>query len=208
LQAWRVTGEAKYLDRTALTMAAYLDKLQQPNGLFFHAPDSPCHWARGNGWYAAGMTEVLSELPARHPQRQAIMAGYQKMMKSLLQFQSEEGRWRQLIDRPESWLESSGSAMFAYAMITGVKRGWLDVNTYEPAALKAWLALVANLDEQARIKDVCIGTGKAFTAVGSDPARQIQFYLDRPRATGDFHGQAPILWTAAALLNERTTHAR
>lgn len=200
LQAYRVTGDTNYLDRTARAMVAYLDKLQQPNGLFFHTSESPCYWARGNGWYAAGMTEILSELPENHPQRERILAGYRLMLKSLLQHQSEEGRWRQLIDQSESWLESSGTAMFAYAMVTGVKRGWLDPALYGPAARKAWLALVANLDAQARITDVCIGTGQAFTYVGSDMERQIKYYNDRPRVTGDYHGQAPILWTAAALL--------
>ena len=200
LQAYRVTGRTNYLDRTARAMTAYLDKLQQPDGLFFHTPESPCCWARGNGWYAAGMADILSELPANHPQRERILAGYRQMMKSLLQYQSDEGRWRQLIDRPESWLESSGTAMFAYAMVTGVNHGWLDAAVYDPAARKAWLALVANLDAQARIGDVCVGTGQAFTVVGADLKRQVKYYNDRPRVTGDLHGQAPILWTAGALL--------
>lgn len=200
LQAYRATRDPKYLDRAALAMAAYLDKLQQPNGLFFHAPDSPFHWGRGNGWYAAGMTEVLSELPENHPRRARIMAGYRTMMAALLKYQSEEGRWRQLIDRPESWLESSGSAMFAFAMVTGVKHGWLDASIYGPPARKAWLALVANLDAGANIQDVCVGTGTAYSVVGPDPAKQVQYYLARARKTGDLHGQAPILWTAGALL--------
>jgi len=200
LQAYRVTEDSRYLDRTARAMVAYLDRLQQPNGLFFHTAESPCYWSRGNGWYAAGMTEILAELPADHADRGRILSGYRLMMKSLLRYQSEEGRWRQLIDRPESWLESSGTAMFAYAMVSGVKRGWLDSETYGSAARRAWLALVANLDSQARIRDVCVGTGHAFSVVGSEPDRQIKYYNDRPRVTGDFHGQAPILWTAAALL--------
>ncbi len=203
LQAYRVTRDKKYLDRTARAMVAYLDKLQQPNGLFFHTADSPRYWGRGNGWYAAGMTEILSELPERHPHRARILAGYRRMMESLLKYQSEDGRWRQLMDRPESWPESSATAMFAYAMVTGVKRGWLDAASYGPAARKAWLALVANLDAQARVRDVCVGTPQAFSEVGGDTERQIQYYMDRPRATGDLHGQAPILWTAAALLQSR-----
>jgi rhamnogalacturonyl hydrolase YesR len=49
VQAYRATGDQKYIDRAALEMTAYLDKLQQPNGLFFHAPDVPFYWARGDG---------------------------------------------------------------------------------------------------------------------------------------------------------------
>jgi unsaturated rhamnogalacturonyl hydrolase len=200
VQAFRATGDRVYLDRAALATAAYLDKLQQTNGLFFHAADSPLFWSRGNGWYAAGMAELLSELPADHPKRARIMEGYRRMMEALLKYQSEEGLWRQLIDRPESWLESSGTGMFAFAMVTGVKRGWLDAKTYGPAARKAWLGLVQCLDPDANVKDVCIGTDKAFNRVGSDPAAQLKYYLERERKSGDLHGQAPILWTASALL--------
>ena len=64
VQAYRATGDRKYLDHAALEMAAYLvDIFQQPNGLFFHAPDVPFFWGRGNGWVAAGMTELLISLP-------------------------------------------------------------------------------------------------------------------------------------------------
>jgi rhamnogalacturonyl hydrolase YesR len=200
VQAFRATGDKVYLDRAALTTVAYLDKLQQANGLFLHAPDSPFFWGRGNGWYAAGMAELLSELPADHPKRARIMEGYRKMMGSLLKHQSKEGLWRQLVDKPESWLETSGTGMFAFAMVTGVKRGWLDAATYGPAARKAWLALVQRLDPDANVKDVCVGTDKAFSSVGADSATQLKYYLERERSTGDLHGQAPLLWTATALL--------
>ena len=65
VQAFRATGDSKYLDRAALEMAAYLDKLQQPNGLFYHAPDVPFFWGRGDGWVAAGMTEATAIAPAK-----------------------------------------------------------------------------------------------------------------------------------------------
>ncbi len=64
LEAHRATGDSKYMDRAALEMVAYLEKLQQPNGLFYHAPDVPFFWGRGDGWVAAGMAEMLRDLPA------------------------------------------------------------------------------------------------------------------------------------------------
>jgi unsaturated rhamnogalacturonyl hydrolase len=85
-------------------------------------------------------------------------------------------------------------------MVTGVKRGWLDARIYGPAARKAWLGLVQLLDKNADVKETCVGTNKAFNAVGSDPAAQLKYYLHRGRKTGDLHGQAPILWTASALM--------
>ena len=190
-QAYRATKDKKYLDRAALTMATYLDKLQQPDGLFFHAPDSPFYWGRGNGWQAAGMAELLISLPKNHPKRARIMKGYQTRMASLLKLQTANGLWRQLVDKPEFWEETSGTGMFAFAIVTGVKKGWLDAKTYGPAARKAWLGLVKNLDENGNVKEVCVGTNKGFS---------VKYYFDRERKTGDLHGQAPVLWTATALL--------
>ncbi len=200
VQAYRATGNKIYLDHAALTAVTYLDKLQQPNGLFFHAADSPFFWSRGNGWYAAGMTEILRELPVTHPNYARVMAGYKTMMAALLKYQGADGLWHQLIDQPDAWSETSGTGMFAFALVTGVKRGWLDAKTYGPAARKAWLGLVAHLDQDANVKDVCMGTNKAFQEVGADHDTQLKFYLARARKTGDLHGQSPILWTASALL--------
>ncbi len=201
LQAYRASKQAKYLDRAALMTAAYLDKLQQPNGLFLHAADSPFYWGRGNGWVAVGMAELLHDLPATHPHYARIMAGYRSMMAALLQTQGADGLWKQLLDKPESWSETSGSAMFAFAFVTGVKSGWLDAATYAPAARRAWLSLVAQLDDAANIREVCIGTDKAHKATKSEDLKvQYDFYLARGRKTGDLHGQAPMLWTASALL--------
>jgi unsaturated rhamnogalacturonyl hydrolase len=191
VQAFRATGQAQYIDRTAKAMVAYLDKLQQPNGLFYHALDSPFYWSRGNGWMAAGATELLRSLPKDHPTRARIMSGYTKMMATLLSLQGKDGLWRQLLDHPEAWPETSGTGMFAFAMITGVKSGWLEQRTYGPAARKAWLGLVKYIDGDANISHVCAGTPKGPT---------VQYYLDRPRNVGDLHGQAPILWSASALL--------
>ncbi len=195
-QAYRATGDAKYIDRAALEMVAYLDALQQPNGLFYHAPDVPYFWGRGDGWMAAGMSELLRSLPETHPQRGRILAGYRKMMESLLKHQGEDGMWRQLIDHPESWPETSCTGMFSFAMITGVKQGWLDESTYGPAARKGWLALISYLDENSDIREVCEGTNKKDG---------LSYYLERKRNIGDMHGQAPLLWCASALLRGSTT---
>jgi unsaturated rhamnogalacturonyl hydrolase len=191
VQAYRVSGEMKYLDRAALAMAAYFDKLQQPNGLFHHGPDARFFWGRGNGWMAAGSAELLRVLPENHPGRARLLEGYRKMMAGLLPHQTDNGMWRQLIDKPLSWPESSGTAMFTFSMVTGVRNGWLDEETYGPAARKAWIALVGYLDKGANLSEVCIGTDKGTSE---------QFYHDRARVAGDLHGQAPMLWTASALL--------
>lgn len=192
-QAYQVTGDRKYIDRAAKEMVMYLDSLQKPNGLFYHAPDVPFFWGRGNGWMAAGMTELLKALPEEHPHRKRIMEGYLAMMKSLKQYQSPSGVWNQLVDDPDCWAETSGSAMFTYAMITGVKKGWLKAKDYGAVARKAWMALVGYVDQNGDLSEVCVGTNKK---------NDRQYYYDRPRAIGDYHGQAAMLWCACALLEK------
>ena len=195
VQAWayRITGDRKYIDRAAFEMVKYLDELQRPNGLFYHAPDVPFYWGRGNGWMAVGLTEVLDALPKDSPYYKRILKGYKKMMKSLLRYRNDEGIWNQLIDQPDFWTETSGSGMFTYAFIRGVKEGWLPAKTYAPAARKAWLALIPYINSNDDVTNICIGTNKK---------NDFNYYLDRPKMTGDYHGQAPYLWCAAALLDD------
>lgn len=114
-QAHRATGDGKYNDFMSATMVEYL-KAQQPNGLFLHNEErARVQWGRGNGWFAAGMAEILRDLPTDHENYEAIEQGYEKMMAGLLPLQSENGLWYQVLDMPshaDNWEESSGSAMY------------------------------------------------------------------------------------------------
>ncbi|MDN4502437.1 glycoside hydrolase family 88 protein [Alteromonadaceae bacterium BrNp21-10] len=191
VQAYRATGNPIYLDRAALQTANYLNKLQQANGLFFHGENAHFYWGRGNGWVAAGIAELLAELPSNHVYYPQVLAGYQKMMAALLGFQADDGMWRQLVNEPKAWKETSATAMFGYAMLVGVSKGILTGPEYTKAYQKAWAALMTYVDPQGLLTDVCVGTGQS---------QDINYYLQRPKITGDFHGQAPLLWFANGLL--------
>ena len=80
---------------------------------------------------AAGMTELLQCLPKNHKDRPRILEGYRTMMESLKKYQNPEGLWNQLIDQSDCWTETSGSAMFTFAFIKGVKNGWLNAERVE-----------------------------------------------------------------------------
>jgi rhamnogalacturonyl hydrolase YesR len=190
-QAYRATADKKYIDRAAKEMVLYLDQIQLQNGLFYHSPEAHYSWGRGNGWMAVGMAEILRILPKDNPNRSRIMDGYHKMMAALLKYQEQDGMWRQIIDDPEAWKETSGTAMFTYAFITGVKNGWLDKKTYGAAARKGWLALTGYINSNDELTEVCEGTN-----IKNDR----EHYMQRKRIVGDLHGQAPLLWCATALL--------
>ena len=140
---------------------------------------------------AAGMTELLRYLPADNADRPRILEGYLLMMKNLKDYQLPDGMWSQLVDDPACWAETSGTAMFTYAMITGVKQGWLNKEEYAPVARKAWMALIPYINAEGDVTEVCVGTNKKDDK---------QYYYDRPRIVGDYHGQAPVLWCCFALM--------
>lgn len=194
-QAYRATGDRKYIDRTAKEMCLYLDELQLKDGpdagLFYHAPDVHYVWGRGAGWMAGGMSMVLEFLPKDSPYRPKILDGYRKMMAKLLERQQPNGMWNQLVGDPKSWEETSCTGMYGYAFAMGVKNGWLCPKTYGPAARKAYLAVLERMDQYGNVRDVCCGTGKK---------NDYQYYLDRPHVHGDPHGQCAILWMCRCFL--------
>ncbi len=220
VQAYRVIEDEahrnRHLNIAAETMVTYLDTMQRKDtqegaiGLFPHHRDNASFriaWGRGNGWYAAGMAEMIRELPESHPLYQSIFDGYKLMMDALLEHQVPQGQpgaglWRQVVDSTDSrnWAETSGSAMFTYALVSGVRRGWLDVDTYGPAARAAWLGLVAQVSG-GRIQNVSNWAYLPSSHEGgpSYAGDEENYYFERDRLTGDNHGQAPLMWAAAAL---------
>src|ERR1700730_8646984 len=113
------------------------------------------------GWLGCSRNGRGVEIAApQSSQRAHIMESYQKMMKALLQYQGKDGVWHQLLDHPESYPETSCTGMFTFAMITGVKHGWLDKKTYGKTARKGWLGLVSYIQPNGDIRNVCQGTGK------------------------------------------------
>jgi unsaturated rhamnogalacturonyl hydrolase len=201
---YRATKDLKYVNRSAQAMQIYFTKLQQSNGLFWHTQNSHAHWGRANGWVASGMTELLLELPAGTA-RDAVMAGYKKQMDGLLPLQitsgNDAGFWRQVLDlaTTASYAERSCTAMFTYALVTGIKNGWLNDPKYVAAARNGWLALSKDAKGTGQLTNVCPGTGEASAGT---LATQQKFYTDRTPGTNDMHGQAPLLWAATALLRK------
>ena len=159
--ATRVTGDMTWVRNGAYFTWVYCNKLQDKTGLLPHTDKVPYYWSRGVGWVAAGLVETLITLPEWNPLYALLMTDYKKLMKGLLSYQSENGLWRQLIDKGytfeedgktlENWDETSGTAMFVYSFIVGVKKGWLDEKTYGPAARKGWLALVDKVNEKGEL---------------------------------------------------------
>ncbi|MBN1576313.1 MAG: glycoside hydrolase family 88 protein [Chitinispirillaceae bacterium] len=195
IQAYRATGDTKYLDFCADYIVYYMDKLLQSNGLYWHRIGSKHFWSRGNGWGAASTTELLLELPENHSKYADVLAGFKKHMNGLLEVRRDDGMWMQLLDSKDSrnWVETSGSAMFLFAMFTGMKKGWLDSATFLEPAKKGWMALAGYVGSDGKLKNICTGFWGDGTASS---------YLNAAHnEAGNSHGTAGLLWAASAAVD-------
>jgi len=190
-KAFTDLGDPKYAARCLSHLLTHCEVLQRPDGLFHHSERGRVAWSRGNGWAATSMTEALLALPKDYSRREALLRAWRRLMEALVRHQHAQGLWHQIVDRPASWLETSGTAMFLFAFATGIQKGWLPVAPYQSVVARGWRALADLVDDQGRLADVCIG-------LGDNPGTEAH-YLSCPRRLGDKHGQAPFLWAASAV---------
>ena len=180
-------GDPEALDAAVRLVTTTADRLQQPDGLFHHDADAPTAWGRGNGFGALGLAELLTVLPPDHPDRAAVLDIHRRHLAGMRAWQAPDGMWRQIVDVPGSYRETSVTAMTLTAMARGIRAGWLD-DAYRPAVDRAWRALLAHVTEDGGLVDVCFSTG-------AGPARR--HYLDRPAVSGaDDRGGAMALGAA------------
>ena len=98
--------------------------------------------------------------------------------------------WRQLIDKPDSYLESSSTAMFIYGIATAINEGWLD-KEYAGIAVNGWKGLEQKIREDGQVEGICKGTGTV---------ENIKYYYDRPTILNDIHGLGAILLAGAEMI--------
>lgn len=198
--AWmgRLTGEQKYYDEAARQVLLFAERMWVPEKrLFRHGwveamqPHPAFFWGRANGWAILTLCEVLDILPADHPQRPQILDLLRSHAEGLAALQHPDGYWHQLLDRPETYLESSATAIYAGCLARAVNRGWIDARAFGPVALQAWHAVAASINEQGQVENVCVGTGMGFDAA---------FYANRPVHVMAAHGYGPVIWAGAELL--------
>ena len=157
--AGALTGERRYFDMAARHVAFMQQIVLRPDGLYRHQASSDAAWGRGNAFAALGLALTLSEFPKEHADYPRLLASFRAHMAALARFQDENGMWRNVIDRPGAYPEYSATAMIATAMLRGIRRGWIDRDTYEPRVQKAWQAILTRTGAEGRLVDVCESTG-------------------------------------------------
>lgn len=197
-QMGALTGESSYFDDAAKQILQISKRLFVPaKGIYAHAwnaenaDDLPqYHWGRANGWCMMAMVELLDTMPENHPARADVLKQLRAQAVGIANCQSGNGLWHQLLDRTDSYLETSASAMFTFALARAVNRGWLDAFSYGPVAIAGWNGLSTRISLEGRIDGTCVGTNYA-----SDPV----YYYNRP-ATDDVHGYGPVLMAGAEMI--------
>jgi rhamnogalacturonyl hydrolase YesR len=193
------TDDRSYFDDAAKQILQFSQRMFDRNkGLYIHGwvqgmeVHPEFHWARANGWALLATEDLLDVLPANHPSRGVIMELLRAHIRGLAACQSGSGFWHQLLDRSDSYLETSATAIYTYGIAHAINQGWIDPLAYGPMALLGWNAISTKVNLQGQVEGTCVGTGMAF-----DPA----FYYHRPTNVFAAHGYGPVILAGAEMIN-------
>lgn len=194
----RLTGDTSYYGEAVRQIVGFSKRMfVSEKGLYRHGwvegmDFHPAfHWGRANGWAILTLTEVLDVLPADFPGRDRVMEQYQAHIRGLAALQGGDGFWHQLLDRMDSYPETSATAIYTYCLAHGINQGWLDAMAFGPVAVLGWHAVASQINGEGQVEGTCVGTGMGF-----DPA----FYYYRPVNVYAAHGYGPVVWAGAEMI--------
>ncbi|MBF4470474.1 glycoside hydrolase family 105 protein [Flavobacterium sp. HJJ] len=187
-------------------------------GLLYHAWDeskampwanketgvSPNFWSRSIGWYVMALVDVLDYLPKEHPKRKELIAYLNAVSNALIKFQDKKsGMWYQVTDmgsRKGNYLESSGTAMFAYAFAKGVNKGYLP-KKFKNFANKAFDGLTSQsiiIDSKGEVE---LTNACAVAGLGGNPYRDgsYEYYINERKKNNDPKATGPFILAALEL---------
>jgi unsaturated rhamnogalacturonyl hydrolase len=193
----KLTGDEKYFDLAAKQVINFNKYLFDPNkGLMYHNWYSDVNktgvafWGRANGWSLLAQVDLLDRLPDNYPQSDTLISLLQRHILGITKYQSASGLWHQLLDKEDSYLETSCSAMFTYSIARAVNKDYID-KRYSSIAEKGWKGILSKIHPDGQIEGVCTGT------VVSD---NLVDYYNRPAPLNDIHGIGTVLLAGIEIL--------
>lgn len=190
-EAGALTGDKKYFEHCLRHLRFMEKRCLRSDGIYRHSPLDESAWGRGNGFPALGLSLSLSWLPADSAEHAAFLQSYRSHMTALRQHQDPTGAWHQVIDHEESYREFTSTCMITFAIVRGLRRGWLDAAEWQPVADRAWTAIKSRIGADGHLVDVCTGTGKM---------NSLRDYLDRTAILGrDDRGGAMALMVSTEI---------
>ena len=197
-QMGKLTGDTRYFDDAVKQITQFSARMfNKEKNLYMHGwvqamPEHPqFHWGRANGWAILAMCELLDVLPENHPGRNSIIEQLKAHVKGIASYQTGTGFWHQLLDRNDSYLETSATAIYTYCIAHAINKGWIDGVVYGPMAALGWAAVSTKVNAAGQVEGVCVGTGMGF-----DPA----FYYYRPVNVYAAHGYGPVLLAGGEMI--------
>ena len=197
-QMGKLTGNNDYFDDAVKQVLQFSKRMfNKSHGLYMHGwvQEMPVHpefyWARCNGWAMLSMTELLDVLPPKYPGRNEILDQLKAQIRGIADLQSGSGFWHQLLNRNDSYLETSATAIYTYCITHAINKGWIDVQAYGPMAVLGWNAVATKVNNKGEVEGTCVGTGLSF-----DPA----FYYNRPVNVAAAHGYGPVIMAGAEMI--------
>lgn len=193
-----LSGDNKYFDDAIKQILQMAQRLYIPQKeLFDHGwnvtsgdYDPRFFWGRANGWTLMSMVELLSVLPSDYKGRDEILHLYRSMIRSLAGLQSGSGFWHNMLDKTDTYLETSCTAMFTFAIAKGINEGWIN-HVYGPVALTGWNALETRILENGAVDGTCEGTTFAHDNT---------YYYARGKSIYATHGYGPVLYAGAEMI--------
>jgi unsaturated rhamnogalacturonyl hydrolase len=189
------------------------------NGLYYHAYDdsktafwcdkvtglSANFWLRALGWYAMALVDTIDIMPQSMAQEKAQLSRiYQELIDSMLPYQEEDtGMWYQVVNRggiAPNYLETSGSAIFAYAIMKSVRLGLLN-SSYFSYGQKAFDGIckkyLSEKDGELQLGGICLVAG-----LGNKEMREgtFNYYMREPVVQNEAKGVAPLILAYVEIL--------
>jgi len=194
----KLTGEIKYFDEAVKQIMLFSKRMfVTEKGLYRHGwvegmDEHPSfYWGRANGWALLTTVELLDVLPENHPGRDKILSLFKAHIRGLAACQSGDGFWHQLLDRNDSYPETSATAIYTYCIAHAINKGWIDPLAYGPVAVLGWHAVASKVNQAGEVEGTCVGTGMGF-----DPA----YYYYRPVYKYAAHGYGPVLLAGGEMI--------
>jgi rhamnogalacturonyl hydrolase YesR len=203
-QMGKLTGDNKYYDDAVKQVLQFSKRMfNEEKGLYMHgwvqgmSVHPEYHWARANGWAVMAMVELLDVLPKTHSGYQDVLKQLQAHIKGLAKYQDGTGFWHQLLDRSDTYLETSATAIYTYSIAKAINDGLIDPMAFTPVAILGWNAVATKVNSKGQVEGTCVGTGMAF-----DPA----FYFYRPINVFAAHGYGPVMLAGSEIIKLIRTH--
>ncbi|HPT42814.1 MAG TPA: glycoside hydrolase family 88 protein [Paludibacteraceae bacterium] len=194
----KLSGENKYFDEAAKQLINIDKYLWCPEKqLYYHCyytdlkRNGVAFWGRANGWITVSLANLIEAMPANHPKRAKLISILEKQIVGFAYYQNANGMWNQLLDKSDSYDESSVTAMFVYGVAKAVNNKWIDAG-YASIARAGWNILRnQEITPDGRFTNVCVGTGIGYDA---------PFYFNRPVGDNEKHGLGLIIDTAVEIM--------